>query len=138
MKRTFGMIKPDAVGGNLTGRILAHIEAAGLRLEAARLVRLSEAQARGFYEMHRLEDWFDELVTFMTSGPVLLMVLSGEEAVTRYRALMGHTDPAKAAPNTIRALHAASKGENAVHGADSPESAEREIDFFRQALSPWI
>ena len=135
-QRTLGMIKPDAVRDGNAGKILARIEASGLSLEALRMVRLTIDQAREFYAIHQHQDWFGDLMTFMVSGPVVLMVLGGDQAVDRYRALMGATDPAEAAPNTLRALFAKSKSENAVHGSDLPENAAKEIDFFRRALSP--
>lgn len=138
MEHTLGIIKPDAVRRNLSGRILAHIEAAGLQVEALRMVQLTEIQVRGFYAVHSHQPWFGELVAYMASGPCLLMVLKGDDAVARYRTLMGATDPRKAAPNTLRALYATCKEENAVHGSDSPGSAATEIAFFRTALSRWI
>lgn len=138
MERTLGIIKPDAVAHGAAGRILAQIEAAGLQVEALRMVRLSEEQARRFYEVHRHRPFYDSLVRFMTSGPCVLLVLRGDGAIERWRTLMGATDPARAAANTVRALHGTDVERNAVHGSDAPETAAREVDFFRQALSPWI
>ena len=138
MERTFGIIKPDAVSRNLAGKVLAHIEAAGLQAEALRMVQLSQDQARGFYDVHRHKPFFSSLVEFMTSGPSILMVLKGDGAIDRYRALMGATNPAAAAPNTIRALYATDVEQNAVHGSDGPGTAAAEIDYFRRALSRWM
>ena len=138
MERTFGMIKPDAVSRDLTGKILAHIEASGLQVEALRMVHFSPEQARGFYEVHRHRPFFDSLVGFMTSGPCVLMVLKGQDAINRYRTLMGATDPAAAAPNTIRALYGTDVEKNAVHGSDAPQTAATEIEFFRAAVSRWL
>ncbi len=137
MQRTLGIIKPDAVAGNLVGKILAHIEVAGLSVEALRMVQLTEEQARGFYQVHQHRPFFKSLLAFMTSGPCVVMVLKGDDAIERYRALMGATDPAKAATNTIRALHATDVEKNAVHGSDGPDTAAQEIAFFRAALSRW-
>ena len=138
VERTLGIIKPDAVQRNLVGRILAHIEAAGLEVEALRMVQLTEELARGFYAEHRERPFFGSLVAYMTSGPCIPMVLKGEGAIDRYRALMGKTDPAEAAENTLRKLFAQSKERNSVHGSDKPESAAREIDYFRTILSRWV
>ena len=138
MERTLGIIKPDAVGRGLAGRILAQIEAAGLRVEALRMLQLTEEQARGFYAVHQHRPFYDSLVQFMTSGPCVVMVLGGDGAIERYRALMGATNPGAAAENTLRALHGENVERNAVHGSDAPETAEQEIGFFRTALSRWI
>jgi len=138
MERTLGIIKPDAVAKGVAGRILAQIEAAGLRVEALRMLQLTEEQARGFYAVHRARPFFASLVEFMTSGPCVVMVLGGDGAIERYRTLMGATNPASAAPNTLRALHGTDVEKNAVHGSDAPETAEQEVGFFRQALSRWI
>ncbi len=138
MERTLGIIKPDAVATAKVGRILAHIEAAGIAIEALRLVRLREPEARGFYQVHRHRPFFEELVAFMCSGPCVLMVLGGEGVIERYRALMGATDPARAAPNTLRALYGSNVERNAVHGSDSAATAAEEIAFFRAALSRWL
>jgi nucleoside-diphosphate kinase len=138
MERTLGIIKPDAVQRNLVGRILAQIEASGLQIEALRLVQFKEDQAAGFYAVHKHRPFFKSLIAFMTSGPCVVMVLKGEEAIERYRALMGATDPKRAAANTLRALHGADVEKNAVHGSDSPATASQEIEFFRSSLARWI
>jgi len=138
MERTLGIIKPDAVSRNLTGKILAQVEASGLQVEALRLVQLDQERARGFYDVHRHRPFFDSLVAFMTSGPCVVMVLKGDDAISRWRTLMGATNPKDAAPNTIRALYATDVEQNAVHGSDAPETAAVEIDFFRAALSRWV
>jgi nucleoside-diphosphate kinase len=130
MERTFSIIKPDATARNLTGAINAMIEQSGLRIVAQKRLRISRAQAETFYAVHRSRPFFGELVDFMTSGPVVVQVLEGDGAVARYRDLMGATDPAKAAPGTIRKTHAASIGENSVHGSDSAETAAQEIGQF--------
>jgi nucleoside-diphosphate kinase len=130
IERTFSIIKPDAAARNLTGAINAMIEAAGLRIVAQRRVRISREQAETFYAVHRERPFFRELVEFMISGPVVVQVLQGENAIARYREIMGATDPAKAAPGTIRKVHARSIGENSVHGSDSPENAAQEIAQF--------
>lgn len=130
MERTFAMIKPNSVRKNQIGRILAMIEEDGMRLAAARLTHLSRKDAEGFYAEHKERPFFGSLVEFMTSGPVLLMVLEGPGAVDRYRKLMGATDPAKAAPQTIRKLFAEGIEANSVHGSDSATSASREIEYF--------
>ena len=130
IERTFSILKPDATARNLTGAINAMIEQAGLRIVAQKRVRISLPQARKFYEVHRERPFFGELVDFMVSGPVVVQVLEGENAIARYRELMGATDPAKAAPGTIRKVHAKSIGENSVHGSDAPDTARREIAQF--------
>jgi len=127
---TLGIVKPDAVAGGKTGKIVAHLEGAGFVLRAARMVRLTEGQAGAFYEVHRGRPFYDELVRFMTSGPCLPMVLEREDAVARLRGVIGATDPAEAAEGTIRKLYAESKGRNAIHASDSPENAAREVAFF--------
>jgi nucleoside-diphosphate kinase len=127
---TLGIVKPDAVGAGKGGAILAHIEAAGFRIRAARLVRLSRAEAEAFYAVHRGRPFYADLVEFMTSGPCLPIALEKDGAVAAFRATIGATDPAEAAPGTIRKLFAESKGRNAVHGSDSDENAVREIGFF--------
>jgi nucleoside-diphosphate kinase len=127
---TLGIIKPDAVRRNVIGAVLAHIETAGFRLRAARMVQLSRLQAEAFYAVHRGQPFFDDLVTFMSSGPCLPLVLERENAVAAFRETIGATDPANAAEGTIRRLFAESKGQNAVHGSDSDETAAREIAFF--------
>ena len=130
VQRTFSIIKPDATKRNLTGAINAVFEKSGLRIVAQQRVRLTRAQAEGFYGEHKARGFFGELVDFMTSGPVVLQVLEGENAVAHHREVMGATDPAKAAEGTVRKLFAQSIGENSVHGSDSEASAEREINFF--------
>jgi len=129
-ERTFSIIKPDATTRNLTGAINAMIERVGLRIVAQKRVRISLPQARQFYAVHKERPFFKELVDFMVSGPVVVQVLEGENAIARYRELMGATDPAKAAAGTIRKVHAKSIGENSVHGSDAPETAAREIAQF--------
>ena len=130
LERTFSIIKPDATRRNLTGQINAMFEAAGLRIIAQKRVHLSPAQAQAFYAEHRERGFFTDLVTFMTSGPVVLQVLEGEDAILENRNLMGATNPANAAPGTIRKLFAESIEANSVHGSDSATSAAREIAFF--------
>ncbi len=130
IERTFSIIKPDATGRDLTGAINAMIERAGLRIVAQKRVRISREQAETFYAVHRERPFFRELVEFMVSGPVVVQVLEGENAIAKYRDLMGATDPAKAAPGTIRKVHAKSIGENSVHGSDGPDTAQREIAQF--------
>ena len=129
-ERTFSILKPDATRRNLTGAVNAVIEEAGLRIVGQRRIRMTKEQAEKFYEVHKERPFFGELVTFMTSGPVVVQVLEGENAVAKYREVMGATNPAQAAEGTLRKLYAASKGENAVHGSDSPASASREIAYF--------
>ncbi|MBK1730220.1 nucleoside-diphosphate kinase [Thiococcus pfennigii] len=130
VERTLSIIKPNAVANNAIGAILARFEAAGLRIVAARMLHLTREQASAFYAVHQERPFFGELVDFMTSGPVMVQVLEGEDAVARNREVMGATDPAKAAPGTIRADFADSLTENAVHGSDAPETAAVEIGFF--------
>jgi nucleoside-diphosphate kinase len=130
VERTFSILKPDATARNLTGAINAMIEKAGLRIVAQKRVRISREQAEKFYAVHRERPFFGELVDFMISGPVVVQVLEGEDAIAKYRDLMGATDPAKAAAGTIRKTHAKSIGENSVHGSDAPETAVREIAQF--------
>lgn len=127
---TLAIVKPDAVAGGKAGAIVAHIEQAGFRIRAARMVRLTQAQAEAFYEVHRERPFYGSLVRFMTSGPCLPLALEHPEAVTHFRALIGATDPREAAEGTIRRLYAESKERNAVHGSDTPENARREIAFF--------
>ena len=127
---TFSIIKPNAVKKNAIGAIIQKFESNGLKISAAKLVRLSKDQCEEFYAEHKERPFFGELVSFMTSGPVLLMALTGENAISRNREIMGATDPQKAAPGTIRAEFGDSVGENAVHGSDSPESAKRELGLF--------
>jgi nucleoside-diphosphate kinase len=130
VERTFSIIKPDATARNLTGAINAMIESAGLRIIAQKRVRITREQAETFYGVHRERPFFGELVTFMTSGPVIVQVLEGEGAIAKYRDVMGATDPKKAADGTIRKTHAVSIGENSVHGSDAPETAAIEIAQF--------
>jgi nucleoside-diphosphate kinase len=130
VERTFSIIKPDATQRNLTGAINALIEQAGLRIIAQKRLRMSRAEAETFYAVHRERPFFRELVEFMTSGPVVVQVLEGENAIAKYREIMGATDPAKAAPGTIRKLHGQSVGENSVHGSDASETAVKEISQF--------
>ena len=130
VERTFSIIKPDATQRNLTGAINAIIEGAGLRIVAQKRVRITREQAETFYGVHRERPFFGELVEFMTSGPVVVQVLEGEGAIAKYRDVMGATDPAKAAPGTIRKVHARSIGENSVHGSDAPDTAAKEIAQF--------
>jgi nucleoside-diphosphate kinase len=127
IERTFSIIKPDATRRNLTGAINAVIEGAGLRIVGQKRVRWTRAQAEKFYEEHAARPFYGELVDFMTSGPIVLQVLEGENAIAKYREVMGATDPAQAGEGTIRKQFAVSKGENSTHGSDSPASAEREI-----------
>jgi nucleoside-diphosphate kinase len=135
VERTLSIIKPDAVAKNAIGAILARFEQAGLRIAAARMTWLSQAEAEGFYAVHRGRPFFGDLVRFMTSGPVMVQVLEGEGAVAKNRELMGATDPAKAAPGTIRADFAQSIDANAVHGSDAPETAAAEVAYFFPALA---
>jgi len=129
-ERTFSIIKPDATRRNLTGKVNAVIEDAGLRIVAQRRIRMTRPQAEAFYAVHKDKPFFGELVELMTSGPVVVQVLEGENAIARYREVMGATNPANAAPGTIRALYAESFTGNSVHGSDSPENAKSEIDQF--------
>jgi len=130
VERTLSIIKPDAVARNVIGRICARFEEAGLKIVAARMTRLSRAQAEGFYAVHKERPFFRELVDYMTSGPVVIQVLEGEDAIQKNRELMGATDPRKAAKGTIRADFAQSIDANAVHGSDSPQTAAAEIAYF--------
>ena len=130
VERTFSILKPDAAARNITGAINDMIEQAGLRIIAQKRVRISRDEAETFYAVHRQRPFFRELVEFMISGPVVVQVLEGENAIARYRDIMGATDPAKAAPGTIRKAHARSIGENSVHGSDAPETAAVEIAQF--------
>jgi nucleoside-diphosphate kinase len=130
VERTFSILKPDATARNLTGAINAMIEQAGLRIIAQKRVRISRTEAETFYGVHRERPFFGELVEFMTSGPVVVQVLEGENAIAKYRDIMGATDPSKAAPGTIRKTHAKSIGENSVHGSDAADTAAKEIAQF--------
>ena len=127
---TLAIVKPDAMAAGKAGKVLAHLEAAGFRVRAARLVRLTTAQAEAFYAVHRERPFFRPLVTFMTSGPCLPLALERDDAVARLREVIGATDPREAAPGTVRALYAESKERNAIHASDSPENAVREVGFF--------
>ena len=130
VQRTLSIIKPDAVAKNVVGQILARFEAAGLKVVAARMAHLSQQEAEGFYAVHRERPFFKDLVAFMISGPVMIQVLEGENAIQKNRDLMGATDPKKAEKGTIRADFAASIDANAVHGSDAPETAAAEIAYF--------
>jgi nucleoside-diphosphate kinase len=130
MERTFSIIKPDATAHNLTGAVNAMIEQAGLRIVAQKRIRITREQAETFYAVHKARPFFGELVDFMISGPVVVQVLEGENAIARYRDLMGATDPAKAAEGTIRKVYAKSIGENSVHGSDAADTAAQEISQF--------
>ncbi|MCB9680416.1 MAG: nucleoside-diphosphate kinase [Alphaproteobacteria bacterium] len=130
IERTLSIIKPDATKKNLVGKIIARFEEEGLTIAGARKVWLSQQEAEGFYAVHKARPFFGELVAFMTSGPCVVMCLEGEDAVARNREIMGATNPADAAPNTLRKLYADSIGENAVHGSDSAENAAIEVAYF--------
>jgi nucleoside-diphosphate kinase len=133
-ERTLSIIKPDGVEKGVIGKVIARFEAQGLKPVAIRMARLAQSEAEGFYAVHKARPFFNDLVKFMTSGPVVLMVLEGEGAVLKNREVMGATDPAKAAAGTIRKDFASSIEANAVHGSDSPESAAFEIPYFFSAL----
>ncbi|AKS41919.1 nucleoside-diphosphate kinase [Wenzhouxiangella marina] len=130
MQRTLSIIKPDAVAKNVIGEIYTRFERAGLKVVAARMKHLSQADAEGFYAVHKDRPFFADLVKFMTSGPVMIQVLEGQDAIARNRELMGATDPRQAAPGTIRADFATSIDANAVHGSDGEDTAAQEIAFF--------
>jgi nucleoside-diphosphate kinase len=130
VERTLSIIKPDAVEKNSIGGILAMIEAAGLKVKAMKMIRLARPQAEGFYHVHRGRPFFGELVEFMTRNPVVVICLEGENAIAKYREVMGATDPAKAAANTIRKKYGANIGENACHGSDGPDTAVFEVGYF--------
>lgn len=130
VERTLSIIKPDGVARNLVGKIIARFESEGLKVAAARMAQLSRREAEGFYAVHKERPFFGELVESMTQGPVLLMVLEGENAILKNREIMGATNPAQAADNTLRKLYALSIGENTVHGSDAPETAQFEIGWF--------
>ena len=134
VQRTLAIVKPDAVAKRVVGRIVTRIEEAGFTILAAKLVHMSLAEARGFYDVHRERPFYQSLCSFMTEGPSLLMVLEGDNAIARWRDLMGATDPAKAGPGTIRKDFASSIEANAVHGSDSPETAAAEIPYFFSSL----
>jgi nucleoside-diphosphate kinase len=135
LERTLSIIKPDAVAKNVIGQIYARFEGAGLKIVAARMTQLSTAQAQAFYAVHKDRPFFADLVKFMTSGPVMIQALEGENAIARNRELMGATDPKKAAIGTIRADFADSIDANAVHGSDGPETAAAEVAFFFPTMS---
>lgn len=130
IERTLSIIKPDAVAKNIIGKIYSRFESNGLKIVAAKMRHLSRAEAEGFYAVHRGKPFFNDLVEFMTSGPVMIQVLEGENAIAKNRELMGATDPKKAAPGTIRADFAESIDANAVHGSDAPDTAAVEIAYF--------
>jgi nucleoside-diphosphate kinase len=130
LERTLSIIKPDAVQKNVIGQIYARFEAAGLKIIAAKMAQLSQKEAEGFYAVHRERPFFNDLVKFMISGPVMIQALEGDDAISKHRDLMGATDPKKAAPGTIRADFASSIDANAVHGSDAAETAAQEIAYF--------
>ena len=134
VQRTFSIIKPDATKRNLTGAIVAKLEAAGLRVVASKRIRLSKAQAGQFYAVHKERPFYDELTTFMASEPIVVQVLEGEDAIAKNREVMGATNPSEADEGTIRKEHALSIGENSVHGSDGPDTAKEEIAFFFSEL----
>ena len=135
MERTFGILKPDAVASKYTGRIISRIEEEDFSIVEMKKMTLTKEQAESFYAVHKDKGFFTELVNFMTSGPVIVMVLEKENAILEWRKLMGATDPAEAEENTLRKLYAKNKGENATHGSDAPETAAQEIAFFFPGLS---
>ena len=130
LERTFSIIKPDATRRNITGKIIAKIEEAGLRVVASKRIHMTRAQAEGFYAVHKERPFYGELVEQMIAAPVVVQVLEGEQAIIKYREVMGATNPEKAAPGTIRKEYALNMGENSVHGSDAPETAAQEIKFF--------
>jgi nucleoside-diphosphate kinase len=130
IERTLSILKPDTVEKNKIGEVIALIEKAGLKVIAAKMTHLSKPQAEGFYAVHKERPFFGELVQFMTRGPVMIMVLEGENAIATYRKVMGATNPAQAEEGTIRKLYAKDVGENAVHGSDGPDTAKQEIAYF--------
>ncbi len=134
VERTLAIVKPDGVEKSLVGEVIRRFEAAGLRVVALKMVRLDAAEAGRFYHVHRQRPFFGSLVAFMTSGPIVPMILEGDEAIARVRSLMGATDPAKAEPGTIRRDHAASIERNIVHGSDAPATAASEIGYFFSSL----
>lgn len=133
IERTFSIIKPDAVAKNCIGGVISKLEAAGLRVVASRMMRLTEAQAKAFYAVHKERPFYNDLVKFMTEGPVVVQVLEGDNAIAKNREVMGATNPEKAAPGTIRKEFATNIERNAVHGSDAPETAKEEIAFFFSA-----
>ena len=130
LERTFSIIKPDATRRNITGKIIAKIEEAGLRVVASKRIKMTRAQAEGFYAVHKDRPFYGELVEQMIAAPVVVQVLEGEQAIIKYREVMGATNPEKAAPGSIRKEYALNMGENSVHGSDAPETAAEEIKFF--------
>ena len=134
MERTFAIIKPDAVAAQYTGRILQRIEEAGFQIRAMRMQRLSQAEAEGFYAVHRARPFFGSLTQFMASGPVVLLALEADDAIKKWRDLMGATDPAKAEPGTMRKEFGASIENNATHGSDAPETAAFELSYFFRGM----
>ncbi len=130
LERTFSIIKPDATRRNITGKIITKIEEGGLRVIASKRIRMTRAQAEGFYAVHKDRPFYGELVEQMIAAPVVVQVLEGENAILKYREVMGATNPEKAAPGTIRKEYALNMGENSVHGSDAPETAATEIKFF--------
>lgn len=130
IERTFSIIKPDATERNITGKIVAKLEEAGLRVVAQKRIHMTKAQAEGFYAVHKERPFYGDLVAFMTSAPVVVQVLEGEDAIAKNREVMGATNPADAAPGTIRAEFAENIERNSVHGSDAPETAATEIPFF--------
>ncbi len=130
IERTFSIVKPDAVAKNVIGQIYSRFEAAGLKIVASKMLHLSREQAGGFYAVHKERPFYNDLVDFMTSGPVMVQVLEGEDAIAKNREIMGATNPQEAAPGTIRADFAETVDENAVHGSDGPDTAKAEIEFF--------
>ena len=130
MNQTLAIIKPDAAAGGVAGKIIAHLESAGFRVRALRMLTMSTAQARSFYDVHRERPFFESLVAFMTSGPCIPVALEAPDAVGKLRQAIGATDPAEAAEGTVRRLYAESKERNAIHGSDSSDNARREIGFF--------
>lgn len=133
-QQTLSIIKPDAVERNLAGAIIALIEEAGLKIKAMRMIHLSQAQAEGFYKVHKDKPFFGSLTEFMSSGPIVIMVLEGDNAIERYRGLMGSTNPANAAEGTIRRRYALNVEKNSVHGSDAPATAAEEIAYFFSCL----
>jgi len=133
IEKTLSIIKPDAVAKDIIGKIYSRFEDAGLRIVAARMKHLTQEEAEGFYAVHRERPFFNDLVSFMTSGPVMIQVLEGDDAIARHRAIMGATNPENAEPGTIRADFAGSVEENAVHGSDAAETAKVEIEYFFSA-----
>ncbi len=134
IQKTFGIIKPDAVSNKVIGKILSIIEEKGLRIIGLKKVLLSENEAQMFYDVHKGKPFYEALIKFMISGPVIVMVLEGDDAIANWRSIMGATDPAKAADGTIRKLFGSNVQQNAVHGSDAPETAQQEIYFFFSAI----